>query len=164
MQNSLSGFDVFGETFLGISPAPATAYAIVSRAEGVDPVSEKMTLITSGVIEIKSSKRDHERLAQISKVLENVIETDTPIAVGMYDVGFRSGISHHQYKTAKVIGLVSAIAFGHDMKMFMLEYMGKQAEQEMRVWKDTGKIVSDKRLLKAIGAALDCAVLWQVRK
>ena len=35
------GFDVFDDTFLGISPGQSsTAYAIVSRAEGDDPVAD----------------------------------------------------------------------------------------------------------------------------
>ena len=164
MQNSLIGFDVFGETFLGINPAPSTAYAIVSCAETDHALSSKMTLLASGVIETKSSQPDHVRLAQIHTELQKVIEAETPLAVGIYDVGFRAGISKHQYKTSKVIGLVSAIAFGYDMRIFMLDYMSKQAEQEMFVWKNTGEIVTDKRLLNAIEAAHGCAVLWSVRK
>ena len=150
MQNSLIGFDVFGETFLGINPAPSIAYAIVSCAETDHALSSKMNLLASGVIETKSSQPDHVRLAQIHTELQKVIETDTPLAVGIYDVGFRAGISKHQYKTSKVIGLVSAIAFSYDMRIFMLDYMSKQAEQELFVWKNTGEIVRDKRLLNAI--------------
>ena len=164
MQNSLIGFEVFDETFLGINPAPSTAYAIVSCAEADPAKSDKITLLTSGVIETKSSQPDPVRLAHIHTELQKVIETHTPIAVGIYDVGFRAGISQHQYKTSKVIGLVSAIAWGHDMKIFMLDYMSKQAEQEMSVWKKTGEIVTDKRLLNAIEAAQGCATLWSVRK
>ena len=165
MQNSLIGFEVFDETFLGINPAPSTAYAIVSCAEADPAKSDKITLLTSGVIETKSSQPDHVRLAHIHTELQKVIETHTPIAVGIYDVGFRRhGISKRQYMTSKVIGLVSSLAWGHDMKVFILDYMSHQAEQEMFVWKMTGEIIKDKRILNAVEAARGCATLFSVRK
>ena len=162
----LLGFDVFGDTFLGISPGQgSTAYAVVSRvaaeAEAEAPMLQKMTLVESGVIETKSADKDHKRLAHVHTELQRVVETNTPIAaVGIFDLGWKAERSNNQYRIAKVVGLVTAIALEHEMDIFMLDFMPKQADQEWEVLRKTGQRVSDKRLLNATDAALSCAILW----
>ena len=154
------GFDIFSDSFLGISPGQAsTAYAVVSRVEG----DNKMTLLESGIITTDSSQPDPERLAFVHTELLRVVEMDTPSAVGIFDLGFISSRSHHQYRIAKVVGLVAAIAFDSELDIFMLDHRSKQADQQWKVLRTLGEKVSDKRLLNAIDAALICADLWQVR-
>ena len=166
----LLGFDVFGDTFLGISPGQgSTAYAVVSRvaaeaeAEAEAPMLQKMSLVESGVIETKSAEKDKKRLAHIHTEMQRVVETNTPIAVGIFDLGWKAERSNNQYRIAKFVGLVTAIALEHEMDIFMLDFMPKQADQEWEVLKKTGQRLSDKRILNATYAALSCAILWQVR-